>query len=125
MPSLGSLKLNRSAGVYKVMCFFFTIIVWNMVANSSFLAWNSSRVSPHTPKLTYGSNPQVVTVTSWKMVTILVATLDRFYRKFSFIELAGIETKPYVFFLEIKTIIIPYLCCFGYCLYLFLGQKRP
>ena len=39
------------------------------------------------------------------MVTILAAILDGFYRKFSFIELAGIETKPYVFFLEIKTIL--------------------
>ena len=41
------------------------------------------------------------------MVTILAAILDGFYWKFSFIELAGIETKRYVFFLEIKTIIIP------------------
>jgi len=39
------------------------------------------------------------------MVTILAAILDRFYWKFSFIELAGEETKPYVFFLEIKTIL--------------------
>ena len=39
------------------------------------------------------------------MVTILAAILEGFYWKFSFIELAGIETKPYVFFLEIKTIL--------------------
>ena len=39
------------------------------------------------------------------MVTILVAILDGFYWKFSVIELAGIETKPYVFFLEIKTML--------------------
>ena len=41
------------------------------------------------------------------MVTIFAAILDGFYWKFIVIELAGIETKPYVFFLEIKTIIIP------------------
>ena len=44
-------------------------------------------------------------MTSYKMVTILVAILDGFYWKFSVIELAGIETKPYVFFLEIKTML--------------------
>ena len=53
----------------------------------------------------YGSNRQGVTVTSCKMVTILAAILDGFYWKFSVIELAGIETKPYVLFLEIKTIL--------------------
>ena len=39
------------------------------------------------------------------MVTILAAILDRFFWKFSFIELVGVETKPYVFFLGIKTIL--------------------
>ena len=62
--------------------------------------------SRRTPQ-SYGSNRQGVTVTSRKMVTILAAILDGFYWKFSVIELAGIETEPYVFFLEIKTIIIP------------------
>ena len=60
--------------------------------------------SRRTPQ-SYGSNRQGVTVTSRKMVTILAAILDGFYWKFSVIELAGIETKPYVFFLEIKTML--------------------
>ena len=47
------------------------------------------------------------------MVTILAAILDRVYWKFSFIELAGVETKPYVFFLEIKTIFYLYFDVLG------------